>query len=215
MTCIAGLVHDGQVYIGADSAGVDDRLHLTTRADRKVFKNGEFVIGFTTSFRMGQLLRYSLTPPIKHPSTSVFEYMATDFIDAVRKCLTDGQWGKKCEEQAAGGTFLVGYSGRLFTIEEDYQIGESLSDIAACGAGDLVAIGALSMTDGREPINRLTAALTAAEKHMANVRGPFFFETTAADSVSEQRVGYYDCRFLTNATEENENFLPIKPKGDK
>ena len=59
MTCIVGLVHEGVVYIGGDSAGVGG-MSLTVRADEKVFQNGEFLMGFTTSFRMGQLLRYSL-----------------------------------------------------------------------------------------------------------------------------------------------------------
>ena len=53
MTAIAGLVHDGKVYIGGDSAGVAGMdLHL--RSDPKVFTVGEFVIGYTTSFRMGR-----------------------------------------------------------------------------------------------------------------------------------------------------------------
>ena len=50
------------MYIGGDRAGVAG-LSLTVRADEKVFQNGEFLMGFTTSFRMGQLLRYSLKPP--------------------------------------------------------------------------------------------------------------------------------------------------------
>ena len=39
MTCIVGLVHEGVVYIGGDSAGVGG-MSLTVRADEKVFQNG-------------------------------------------------------------------------------------------------------------------------------------------------------------------------------
>ena len=42
MTCIVGLVEKGNVYIGGDSAGVGG-YSLTVRADRKVFRNGDFV----------------------------------------------------------------------------------------------------------------------------------------------------------------------------
>ena len=56
MTCIAGLVHDGAVYLAGDSAGCSG-WDLTVRADPKVFVSGSYVMGFTTSFRMGQLLR--------------------------------------------------------------------------------------------------------------------------------------------------------------
>ncbi|WP_245320978.1 hypothetical protein [Bradyrhizobium sp. NAS96.2] len=53
MTCIVGLVDKGQVFIGGDSAGVNaERLALVVRNDRKVFRNGDFVMGFTSSFRM-------------------------------------------------------------------------------------------------------------------------------------------------------------------
>ena len=74
MTCIVGLVHEGVVYIGGDSAGVA-RLSLTVRADEKVFRNSDFLMGFTTSFRMGQLLRYSLKPPRRHPADDINQYM--------------------------------------------------------------------------------------------------------------------------------------------
>ena len=50
MTCIVGVAHKGAVYIGGDSAAVAGWA-LTCRADHKVFKNGDFVMGFTTSFR--------------------------------------------------------------------------------------------------------------------------------------------------------------------
>ena len=64
MTCIVGLVHEGTVFIGGDSAGVAG-LSLVVRADEKVFRNGDFLMDFTTSFRMGQLLRYNPDSPPK------------------------------------------------------------------------------------------------------------------------------------------------------
>jgi hypothetical protein len=59
MTAIVGLTDNGTVHIGGDSAGVSD-WSLTIRADSKVFTNGPYVMGFTTSLRMGQLPRYAL-----------------------------------------------------------------------------------------------------------------------------------------------------------
>lgn len=85
MTVIVGLVNKGDVYIGGDSAGVAG-LDITIRADEKVFTNGPFLMGFTTSFRMGQLLRYKFDPPKQTVNTDDMKYMVTDFIDATRKC---------------------------------------------------------------------------------------------------------------------------------
>ena len=107
MTCIVGLVHEGVVYIGGDSAGVGG-MSLTVRADEKVFQNGEFLMGFTTSFRMGQLLRYSLKPPRRHPDDDIHQYMVVDFINAVRECLKSGGYASKKNDVESGGTFLVG-----------------------------------------------------------------------------------------------------------
>ena len=86
----------GVVYIGGDSAGVAG-LSLVVRADEKVFRNGDFLMGFTTSFRMGQLLRYKLYPPRRHPDDRVAKYMVVDFIDAVRECLKAGGYASKPE----------------------------------------------------------------------------------------------------------------------
>lgn len=83
MTCIVGMVEGGRVWIGGDSAGVAE-LELTVRADEKVFTNGPYVFGFTSSFRMGQLLRYKLKPPKPPRFGDLMAFMVNDFIEAVR-----------------------------------------------------------------------------------------------------------------------------------
>lgn len=172
MTCIVGLKNAENVYIGADSAGVSG-FDLIIRADAKVFYNGAFLIGFTTSFRMGQLLRYSFQPPVYHPDDDLFRFMATDFVNGVRQCLRDGGFAQKSNEQESGGAFLVGYRGRLFVIESDYQVGEHADDFAAIGCGAQVAFGSLYSTVGQDAQARLLKALEAAEHFSAGVRGPF------------------------------------------
>ncbi|HEV2125915.1 MAG TPA: hypothetical protein VGW38_24420, partial [Chloroflexota bacterium] len=144
MTCVVGLVHRGTVYIGADSAGVAG-WDLTVRADQKVFHNGPFLFGFTTSFRMGQLLRYSLVPPQHDPTVEVERYLATAFMDAVRACLKDGGFASKQNEQESGGNFLIGYQGQLFEIGSDYQVGRPVDEFAAVGCGAQIALGAMAV----------------------------------------------------------------------
>ena len=89
MTCIVGIEDGGRVIIGGDSAGVGG-YSLTTRADEKVWVSGEFAFGFTTSFRMGQLLRYKFTPPAFPEGIDLDAYMATVFVDSVRQTMKDG-----------------------------------------------------------------------------------------------------------------------------
>lgn len=172
MTCIVGLTHDGRVWLGGDSAGADGHWNLTTCAAPKVFANGEFLIGGTTSFRMLQLLRYSLVPPKRHPDTDVLRFLVVDFVDAVRACLKAGGFAGKHDEVEIGGDFLVGYAGRLFRICADYQVTESSLGYDACGCGEGIARGAMYACDELPPAQRIVKALLAAEAHSAGVRGP-------------------------------------------
>ncbi len=179
MTCIVGLADGGSVYIGGDSAGVDKSMGLSVRADRKVFRNGDFVMGFTTSFRMGQLLAHSFKPPKRYPDTDVYAYMVNEFVDAVRECLKKGGYAKKEAEAELGGTFLVGYAGRLFEIFDDYQVGDPVSGFSAVGCGGDIAIGSLYSTEG-DAKSRVMKALHAAEQFSGGVRAPFHIEVLPA-----------------------------------
>jgi ATP-dependent protease HslVU (ClpYQ) peptidase subunit len=171
VTCIVGVEHDGGVVIGGDSAGVAG-WSITVRADSKVFRNGEFIMGFTDSFRMGQLLRYSLVPPVPH-TWDVDRFMATDFVSAVRDCLREGGFARNESGNESGGLFLVGIRGRLYRIDSDYQIGRSVDNYDAAGCGEEFARGSLHSTAGLEPAERVRKALEAASHHSTGVCPPF------------------------------------------
>ncbi len=170
MTCIVGLVDKGTVYIGGDSAGVAG-LSISIRGDEKVFINGSFIMGFTTSFRMGQLLRYKFDPPKQTHSQNDMQYMTTDFIDAVRKCFIDNGFGTA----ASGGTFLVGYNKKLYTIDGDFQVGIPSCNYDTVGCGSDLALGAMHATRNLKikPEDRIKKALEAAVEFNAGVRPPF------------------------------------------
>lgn len=178
MTCIVALKHDGKILMGADSAGVGG-YSLQVRADPKIYRVGQMLIGFTSSFRMGQLLGYKLKLPDHDPRWPVERYMASEFIDAVRTCLKDGGFARKENETEKAGTFLVAYRGRIFYIDSDYQAGESIAPFGACGCGADLALGALftmQKLDAQQTAReRVQLALQAAEAHSAGVRGPFIF----------------------------------------
>ena len=172
MTCIVGLVENGKVYMGADSAGVGG-YSLTIRRDPKVFRVGPYLIGYTSSFRMGQLLRFGLSVPDQDPRHDDERHMMTVFINAVRKCLKDGGYAKVESGEESGGTFLVGYRGVIYEIGDDFQVGISDCQYDAVGCGAQLAMGALHATTGKKPRARIRAALQAAEDFNAGVRGPF------------------------------------------
>jgi hypothetical protein len=176
MTCIAGVVGDDkQVYIGGDSAGAAGWT-ITTRADAKVFRRGAYVFGFTSSFRMGQLIRYSLELP-DPPARGIDRFMATTFVDKLRQALKDGGFAKTENGVETGGTFLVGVLGRLYRVESDFQVGESRDGFDAVGCGQQEALGALYVLQrigsALTPRKRLLLALQATAHQNGGVAPPF------------------------------------------
>ena len=172
MTCIAAVADSGNVWMGADSAGVAG-LTLSVRRDPKIYRVGTFLFGFTSSFRMGQLLGYSLTPPHHQNDWSTDRYMNTAFVDALRSTLKTGGYAKTHDGAEEAGEFLVGYHGRVFRICSDYQVAENIEPFDAVGCGAELALGALHATKGKAPSDRVAAALEAAEAFSAGVRRPF------------------------------------------
>ncbi len=128
---------------------------------------------------MGQLLRYSLYVPKPKEGQDAVEYMCTTFINSVRDCLRLGGYARRTNEEESGGTFLVGFRGRLFEVGADYQVGESSSGYAACGCGAPYVLGALFAMAGMQidPHERIKIALAAAESHNGGVRAPFVVES--------------------------------------
>lgn len=179
MTCIVGLIEDDKVYIGGDSAGVSGLSSIVGRKDTKVFKNGEFLIGYTTSFRMGQLLRFSFTPPPMKEGQDLYEYMCTSFINEVVKVLEDNKFAIIENNQIDGGTFLIGVRGRLFAVHDDFQVEEMIDPFNACGCGVYYAFGCMEALQSIDVDGTLSAeskielALKTAEKYSPGVAGPF------------------------------------------
>jgi len=62
MTCVVGLVEDGTVYLGGDSAGTSQNDMDIYRTD-KVFTRPPFIFGGAGSYRGIQLLKYELAIP--------------------------------------------------------------------------------------------------------------------------------------------------------
>ena len=174
MTCIVGVQEHGNVYLGGDSAGVSDH-NLRIRKDSKVFSVGSILFGFTSSFRMGQLLRFSLKIP-EQTTPDDYKYLCTSLIDAIRKCFKKGGYvGTEKSGQELGGDFLIGYKGQLYHVCSDFQVGIPELSYDACGCGEPYALGSLYATEGLElgSPERIRRALEAAAKFSGAVAPPF------------------------------------------
>jgi len=176
-TCIVGLVHKNKVYMGGDSAGVSGS-RTVTRSDPKVFKKDKMIFGFSSSFRMGQLLRYKLWIPDRDKSVDTYEYMVTRFIDSVRDCFKQNGFSSIINNEESGGQFLVGYEKKLFRIDHDFQVGFYTYPYNCIGCGEEIALGSMFSTEKmKDPKKRIHLALSAAEEFSGSVKKPFVIES--------------------------------------
>ena len=181
MTCIVAIAQGGTVYMGSDHAASDDKSGwILSRKDPKVFKVGQYGIAFTDSFRMGQILQYSWTPPKYTPTktnSGLDKFMRTKFIDSVKQTFKDSGFGTiGGSEEDTGGIFIVGVEGRIFTIDEDFHVGENVVNYMAEGSGGMFALGALHATKNQKnPRMRLKAALEASAEFSMSVAPPFTY----------------------------------------
>lgn len=169
MTCIVGFVDrdDKRVYIGGDSAGVSGS-NIRVRADEKVFIKDNMIFGFTSSFRMGQIIRYSFRIP-KQEHEDDFEYLCTDFINYLKECL-------ESHDFKDGGRFLLGYNGNLYCIQEDFQVAKNDYGYDACGSGEEYALGCLNALNTVDTYlsakSKINIALETASKFSTDVCSP-------------------------------------------
>lgn len=175
MTCIIGLVHEGEVYIGADSAAVSSWIVQPT-ALRKVFRVGDFLIGYAGSFRMGQILQHHLEVPHQQDGVSDERYMVVEFVEAVRNCLKEKGYTKIEENRESGAYVLVGYHGQLYEVDEDFQIQRFLQGLTALGIGREFALGAMAALEFMPPMERITKALAISAGFSGAVCAPFIVE---------------------------------------
>lgn len=177
MTCIVGIANGKSVWMGGDSSAVDAQSgEICAVADPKVFLLGsEMLVGYTGSFRVGQLLQYKLKLPKRKAKQTDIQYLTTDFMDSVRKILKAGDWNVLGPE--GGPTFLIGYRGKLYEVGEEMYVLNYEAQETAVGAGGVYALGSLHTTrqikELAEPEERIAWALSASSAHCAFVIPPF------------------------------------------
>ena len=178
MTCIVGLEHKGKVYIGGDSAAVENsNLQLTDSP--KVFMKQGLIIGYTWSFRMGQVIQYADAFPEIKKSAGNYDYLIEVFVPYLRDLFKDAGWLKIENSRDEGGQFLIGIRGQLFEINSDFSVLKMIDGFNAVGSGAYYALGALRIlkhnTD-KEPTIKVGLALEAAAYYSTSVSSPFVIE---------------------------------------
>lgn len=181
-TCVVAIKRKdtGDICMAGDSAG-SSGWKTATFKDEKVFKKGSFLYGYTSSYRMGQLLQYELSEPDVGEHQDISTYMRTTYIDAVRECFKGAGYASVDSNKESGGIFMVAFRGRLFVVESNFQVLEPDYPYYAIGCGQETALGALRVIErkgigGIEDCLRMV--LATAEEFSGGVRRPFHMIST-------------------------------------
>ena len=186
MTCVVGIADGKTVWMGADSAGATD-WNIRTSLIPKVFKKDGFLIGYTTSFRMGQLLQYSLDTKILAIKLGEYddpiEFMVDRFVPDIKKLFKDEGFAKIENNVEEGGCFMVGFQGKLFVIHSDYQVQQHADPFESIGCGSEYALGCLyPRSHERHPSEIVRLALITAAYFSNGVQAPFTILSVGEDN---------------------------------
>ena len=194
MTCIVGYLTDtGDIYMGSDSIGVADTAWVILK-DPKIFIKDSMIFGFASSLRFGQILKYSFTVPGRPESLSTNEYICNMVMIELSKTFEKTEF-KKEEKEQEDWCFLLGYDGKLFTIQSNLQIIEDCKNYATIGCGGDYAKGALYALENTKditPEERIVVALEAATE-FSMVKPPYHIlkleaKTTRNQETNQQEI---------------------------
>ena len=181
MSCVAAVVKDDIVWMGADSAASDGE-DIVVLQNPKIFRNGPLLVGAVGSLRMTQLLQHRLEVPHAKAADDIMRYLTVDLMDAARKAFMAGGYSVNHEDPGSGGIFLVGFQGRIFRVENDLQVFERKGGYEAIGCGSPYALAALAALPAMHATDRLRTALAISASFAAHVRPPYMIMNSGGES---------------------------------
>jgi ATP-dependent protease HslVU (ClpYQ) peptidase subunit len=137
-------------------------------------QRANMLIGYTSSYRMGQLLEHSLIIPERETNQSIENYMYVDFINAVRELLKNNGQMQVDRNVQTIGFFLIVTEGLIFQMQDDLSLLEAADGFDACGSGESYARAALHLLKNQgklSPKEMLTEAIDIAAQYVSSVGG--------------------------------------------
>ena len=177
MTCIISYKQDGKVILAGDKAGSNGFSgHLSK--EPKVFTNGDFMIGYTTSFRMGQILNHLWTAPKRKVDQNTVKYLYVDVIPSIMECFDDHNFGDSKENKY--GNFVMVYENEIYEVQGDMSMLQHDTDIVCVGSGEYHATAAVRVLLDYEHDDKkiLNKAFKVVSDNIVSVSKEFDFITS-------------------------------------
>lgn len=179
MTCVVAYKENGKIYMGADTIGSDENMRVSHRMNKKVWKKFDMIFGISGSYRIGQLVQYSLEIPEHDDSKNDMAYFLEDFIPSFIKCLKENEITLD-EGELKEFNMLIGYKGNIYRLESDFNIGINKECYDVIGSGEDIATGALfilAKDKKLKPKQKIKLALDASSRYVSSVGGTYTYIT--------------------------------------
>lgn len=175
MTCIVGVEINNKTYMGSDSSAVTDTNKWAVDEPKLFIRDG-LLFGYAGCFRMANLIQYQLKVPKHRKSMTDKEYLNVPLIEELRRVFRANDY--TYDQTSNESSLLIGYRGKLYTLENGYILTRTMGKYAAIGTGAAVALGSLYATKelgGLKPEQRLQLALRAAVEHSRGICAPYHY----------------------------------------
>jgi hypothetical protein len=101
----------------------------------KIFKRNNLAFGYTSSYRMGQILEYAKISK-DLPDWTVESNVYTSFVDWAKVAMKEGGYLKETNGVSQGGNFIF-YNGKsLYEVQDDFSLLIPEDGLLAVGAGE-------------------------------------------------------------------------------
>lgn len=159
MTCIVALKHDNLIYMAGDRAASNESI-IGTLATPKIFKKGEYLIGYAGSMA-GKRLAYHFDPPQPGPYVEIDEFMHTTFLNYLHN-LYEEVWINDGEPLDLD--LVIGIRDKIYDHNAtNMALNEYSREYLASGSGMEYAYGYLySGANANDPYQRVSGAVKAA-----------------------------------------------------
>ena len=169
-----------KVFIGGDSAMTTPDGTQRLYGEGKVFTTGRVLFGVCGLPKVINALRDVLEVPDQPRGVEDAKYISKFLIPAIKECLwetgcsNEGDTEEDREGEYFEGSFLMGYKGKLYRVECNFQVITSSYGFDAVGSGQDIAIGSLHATvNEKNTKKRCLQALEASAINNSGVRPPF------------------------------------------
>lgn len=187
MTCIVGIIDNGEIVMGGDSSIVRTGWEIRTINQPKIFRSGKLLIGCSGSLRFRQIIEnvFPVLDMYLDPKGSLENHMIKNVVPVLKNGIKASGCMETTEDgtDSVNGTLLIGISGgqigscakgQLIEIGTGFEV-VAQAEYGAIGSGSTTALGSLFSTKHglEDPVSRVLIALRAAAMYHCDVRAPF------------------------------------------